>query len=84
MCSSDLVLEAALQLLLNIQANGMFQTLAQGEFAGIKRDPDGGKGLDGVIYQEQSYYNPFIKLCREEEAKILADYMKKRKEDQNE
>lgn len=81
---ANTVLEAALQLLLNIQSNGMFQTLAQGEFAGIKRDPDGGKGLDGVIYQEQSYYNPFIKLCREEEAKILADFMKKRKEDQNE
>lgn len=81
---ANYVLDAALQLLLNIQANGMLQTLAEGDFAGIKRDPDGGKGLDGVVYQEEAYYNPFIKLCLDEEAKISADLMEKRKEGQNE
>ena len=81
---ADLVLTEALQLLQNIQANGMFQTLAEGEFAGIRRDPDGGKGLEGVVYQEEAYYNPFIKLCRDEEAEIMAGFLEKRKEGQNE
>ena len=80
----DLVLTEALELLQNIRGNGMFRTLAEGEFAGIKRDPDGGKGLDGVIYREEAYYNPFIKLCLDEESEIRAGFLEKRKEDQDE
>ncbi|MDD2426601.1 MAG: lysine 5,6-aminomutase subunit alpha [Eubacteriales bacterium] len=81
---ADVVLDKAVQLLQNIQTEGMFQTLAEGKFAGIRRDPDGGKGLDGVIYQEEGYYNPFIELCLDEEAEILAAFMEKRKEAGNE
>jgi beta-lysine 5,6-aminomutase alpha subunit len=80
----DLVLTEALELLQNIRANGMFRTLAEGEFAGIKRDPDGGKGLDGVVYREEAYYNPFIKLCLDEETEIRAGFLEKRKEGQDE
>ena len=77
---ADFVLSKALDLLQNIQADGIFHTLAEGKFAGLRRDPDGGKGLDGVLAQEEGYYNPFIKLCLDEEAEIAAALLEKREE----
>ncbi|KAF5064936.1 Lysine 5,6-aminomutase alpha subunit [anaerobic digester metagenome] len=56
------VLEDARNILRDIQREGLFLTLEQGKFAGIKRGQDRGKGLDGVVQKDSSYFNPFISL----------------------
>lgn len=56
------VLEDARNILSDIQREGLFLTLEQGKFAGIKRGQDRGKGLDGVVQKDSSYFNPFISL----------------------
>ena len=56
------VLDEAVDLLEKIDAVGLMQALANGWFADIKRDPAGGKGLDGVIVRSPDYLNPFIPL----------------------
>lgn len=58
------VLEKATTLLGEIEQQGMFATLEQGIFADIKRPKDGGKGLDGVVIKNTSYFNPFIELMK--------------------
>jgi len=56
------VLDKSLELLKEIEANQLFKTLEKGIFAGIKRSPEGGRGLEGVILKTAGYFNPFIKL----------------------
>ncbi|MGL5123344.1 MAG: lysine 5,6-aminomutase subunit alpha [Fusobacteriaceae bacterium] len=56
------VLEEATSLLKKIENIGIFKTLEQGIFAGIKRPIDGGKGLNGVFEKDKTYFNPFIDL----------------------
>ncbi len=58
----DEVLGKAADLLSVIEKEGLFSTLEQGKFAGIKRPLNGGKGLDGVVEKEANYFNPFIDL----------------------
>ncbi|MFR1709658.1 MAG: lysine 5,6-aminomutase subunit alpha [Clostridium sp.] len=58
----DEVLGKAADLLSEIEKEGLFSTLEQGKFAGIKRPLNGGKGLDGVVEKEANYFNPFIDL----------------------
>lgn len=63
MCKrADEVLNKAYDLLYEIEKEGLFKTLEQGKFAGIKRPIDGGKGLDGVVMKDDNYFNPFIEL----------------------
>lgn len=57
---ADQVLADALAILRDIEREGLFQTLEQGKFAGIRRGADRGKGLDGVIAKDVRYFNPFI------------------------
>jgi beta-lysine 5,6-aminomutase alpha subunit len=59
---ADEVLNKAADLLEEIEKEGLFKTLEQGKFAGIRRPIDGGKGLKGVVEKEMGYFNPFIKL----------------------
>lgn len=61
------VLEDANVLLNEIQKHGLFSTLEQGIFGGVKRPIDGGKGLSGVVIKDGSYFNPFIDLMLEKE-----------------
>lgn len=56
------VLEKAAALLKDIEEEGLFATLEQGKFAGVKRSRTGGKGLDGVTQKDEKYLNPFIEL----------------------
>ncbi|SEF93720.1 beta-lysine 5,6-aminomutase alpha subunit [Caloramator fervidus] len=56
------VLNKAYELLKEIEKDGLFKTLEQGKFANIKRSPNGGKGLEGVVEKDEKYYNPFIEL----------------------
>lgn len=58
----DEVLNKAADLLFEIEKEGLFRTIEQGKFAGIKRPLNGGKGLDGVVEKEANYFNPFIEL----------------------
>lgn len=57
---ADQVLADALAILRDIEREGLFQTLEQGKFAGIRRGADRGKGLDGVIAKDSRYFNPFL------------------------
>ena len=56
------VLNKACDMLSQIKEEGLFKTLEQGKFAGVKRPIDGGKGLNGVTEKHQDYYNPFIEM----------------------
>ena len=60
------VLQKACDLLGQIESKNLFHTLEQGIFAGIKRNPDQGKGLDGVIKKADGYFNPFIEVLKSE------------------
>jgi beta-lysine 5,6-aminomutase alpha subunit len=60
------VLNKAYKLLESIKKQGLFKTIEQGIFAGIKRPVNGGKGLNGVILKDKNYINPFMDLmCAE-------------------
>ena len=61
------VLQKACDLLGHIENKKLFATLEQGIFAGIKRSPDQGKGLDGVIRKADGYFNPFIQVMKGDE-----------------
>ncbi len=56
------VLNKACNMLSQIKEEGLFKTLEQGKFAGVKRPIDGGKGLNGVTEKHSDYYNPFIEM----------------------
>jgi len=56
------VLKDADELLSEIQREGLFTTIEQGKFAGVKRPRNGGKGLEGVVTKDDKYYNPFIEM----------------------
>ncbi len=58
------VLEHACRMLEEIKKEGLFKTLEQGKFAGVKRPVDGGKGLDGVVAKHEDYYNPFMEMMQ--------------------
>ena len=56
------ILTEADKLLRNIEKEGLFSTIEQGKFGGVKRARDGGKGLAGVCAKDAQYINPFIPL----------------------
>ena len=58
------VLDNAINLLENIETEGLFNALEKGIFGDVKRAKDGGKGLDGVVQKSQNYLNPFIELMK--------------------
>ena len=52
------VLDEALAMLKDIKQKGLFTAIEQGDFADIKRPPEGGKGFDGVYEKAGNYWNP--------------------------
>ncbi len=56
------VLTNSVNLLKVINERGLFNALAEGTFASIKRPDNMGRGLDGVFVKGSSYYNPFLSL----------------------
>lgn len=56
------VLQKAEKLLNEIAEIGLFPTIEQGKFGGVKRSRTGGKGLEGVAKKGSGYFNPFIPL----------------------
>ena len=56
------VLEEASDLLQQIEREGLFQTIEQGKFGGVRRMRTGGKGLAGIARKDSGYFNPFIEM----------------------
>ncbi|SES93925.1 beta-lysine 5,6-aminomutase alpha subunit /D-lysine 5,6-aminomutase alpha subunit [Natronincola peptidivorans] len=54
------VLYNAGELLEQIEKEGLFTTIEEGKFGGVKRLRTGGKGLEGVTKKAEGYFNPFI------------------------
>ncbi|HNQ43470.1 MAG TPA: lysine 5,6-aminomutase subunit alpha, partial [Candidatus Cloacimonadota bacterium] len=63
---ANLVLKEATEFLERVADEGLFQAMALGEFAEIRRPENGGKGLDGVFQRDDDYYNPFMDKIKEE------------------
>lgn len=59
------VLKEAIILLEKMQKDGLFKSIENGVFAGVKRSLHGGKGLDGVFEKGEHYSNPFIEKMLE-------------------
>lgn len=59
------VLDDAIVLLQEMEAEGLFAALAKGIFADVKRPENGGKGLEGVVEKGECYDNPFIGIMKE-------------------
>ncbi len=53
------ILKETVELLREIDRLGLLGGLEAGLFANIKRSPEGGRGLDGVIERDATYCNPF-------------------------
>lgn len=56
------VLQKADDLLAEVEKDGLFSTIEQGKFGGVKRPYEGGHGLEGVCLKGENYFNPFIPL----------------------
>ncbi|MDD6042205.1 MAG: lysine 5,6-aminomutase subunit alpha [Eubacteriaceae bacterium] len=61
------VLQKADALLAEVEKDGLFSTIEQGKFGGVKRPFDGGHGLEGVCVKGENYFNPFIPLFMDHE-----------------
>ena len=61
------VLKKADELLAEVEKDGLFKTIEQGKFGGVKRPFDGGHGLEGVCTKGENYFNPFIPLFMDHE-----------------
>ena len=62
---ADEQLRRAVEQLEHVRSIGLFKALQNGEFADVKRDPDGGRGFEGVIKVAPDYFNPFFAALRE-------------------
>jgi len=56
------VVVEATEMIEQIEKDGLFNTIIEGKFAGVKRPFEGGKGLKGTFIKDDNYFNPFIPL----------------------
>ncbi|WP_430884152.1 lysine 5,6-aminomutase subunit alpha [Fusibacter sp. JL216-2] len=56
------VVVEAVDMLKDIEEKGLFDTIIEGKFAGVKRPFEGGKGLKGTVTKDDNYFNPFVDL----------------------
>ncbi|MCE1195493.1 lysine 5,6-aminomutase subunit alpha [bacterium] len=52
------VLDRTLGFLRELEGTGLMDAIAAGMFADVARPKDGGKGLDGLVEKDPSYWNP--------------------------
>jgi beta-lysine 5,6-aminomutase alpha subunit len=52
------VLDRTLSFLGEVEGKGLLDSIAEGLFADVKRPKDGGKGLEGLVKKDESYWNP--------------------------
>jgi beta-lysine 5,6-aminomutase alpha subunit len=57
---AEQVLDEALQLLVEVKRDSIWEAIASGAFADVKRTRTGGKGYAGVIERAPDYVNPFL------------------------
>jgi beta-lysine 5,6-aminomutase alpha subunit len=62
---ADELFRDGLAQLEHIAQIGLFRALEEGEFADVKRHPEGGRGRDGVFARTPDYFNPFYAALRE-------------------
>jgi beta-lysine 5,6-aminomutase alpha subunit len=67
------VLGEAVELLRRISDEGLLNAIADGTFGITRRPADGGRGLDGVIEQADSYFNPARDILEEPERQPPGD-----------
>jgi len=58
------VLQQTVGLLEQIERLGLMQAINAGTFGRMRRHPEGGKGLDGVVRKAPEYLNPFLERLR--------------------
>ena len=56
------VLDRAEKLLAETAADGLWSAIGKARFGDVARQPDGGKGLDGVAGRAPDYFNPFLEI----------------------
>ncbi|MET0594390.1 MAG: lysine 5,6-aminomutase subunit alpha, partial [Polyangiaceae bacterium] len=54
------VLAESLDLLREVERDSIWEAVAKGAFADVKRRRDGGKGFAGVVAKAPTYLNPFV------------------------
>ncbi len=62
---ADETLRKAVAQLEHVRSIGLFKALQDGEFADVKREPEGGRGFEGVFTRAADYFNPFYSALRE-------------------
>ncbi|PLX17364.1 MAG: D-lysine 5,6-aminomutase subunit alpha [Candidatus Muiribacterium halophilum] len=55
---AEKVLDETIDFLKEIESESLFDAIAKGLFADVKRPKDGGKGINGVYKKGEDYYNP--------------------------
>ncbi len=58
------VLDQAITLLEQVAGSGLFAAIEAGLFADVKRRPNAGKGLEGVVAKRDDYWNPAEEMLR--------------------
>lgn len=58
------VLANTIELLEELNKEGLFTALEKGKFGDVKRPKNGGKGLEGVCQKGANYMNPFVELLK--------------------
>ena len=59
------VLSEAVEQIEHVREIGLFAALEKGEFADVEREPDGGRGVEGVFRVSDDYFNPFFAALRD-------------------
>lgn len=60
------VLEETYQLLHKVEQMTLMKSISQGMFAHMVRDPEGGRGVEGVIEKDKHYWNPILRFLEKD------------------
>ena len=66
------VFDKALHLLEETARDGMIAAIGKARFGDTARQPDGGKGLTGVVERAGDYFNPFLEILEARSPRVLA------------
>src|SRR5262249_21343714 len=62
------VLDEAHRLLVDVNAETIWEAIARGAFADVRRTRQGGKGYAGVVARDAAYLNPFLDALEQDGA----------------
>ncbi len=62
------VIDRAEKLLEETAADGLWTAIGKARFGDVSRQPDGGKGLEGVVERAPGYLNPFLEILEAQSA----------------